>query len=42
MGFDFVGCEIDKEYYDMAVKIFNERTDEGLFKKEETVENKLF
>lgn len=23
MGFDFVGCEIDKDYYDAAVKRFN-------------------
>lgn len=26
MGFDFVGCELDKDYYDAAVKRFNEQT----------------
>jgi len=26
MGFDFVGCEIDKEYYDAACKRFKEQT----------------
>lgn len=32
LGFDFVGCEIDTDYYTAAVKRFNEQTDEGLFK----------
>ena len=31
MGFDFVGCEIDKGYYDAAVKRFNKETDLGMF-----------
>jgi site-specific DNA-methyltransferase (adenine-specific) len=31
MGFDFVGCEIDKEYYDAAVKRFNKETALPLF-----------
>lgn len=31
MGFDFVGCEIDKEYYEAACKRFREATDLGLF-----------
>lgn len=31
MGFDFVGCEIDEEYYNAAVKRFKEATDLGLF-----------
>lgn len=31
MGFDFVGCEIDKEYYDNAVARFNKETDLGMF-----------
>ncbi len=26
MGFDFVGCEIDKEYYNDACKRFKEQT----------------
>ncbi len=26
MGFDFVGCEIDKDYYDAACKRFKEQT----------------
>ena len=32
MGFDFVGCEIDKDYYDAACKRF----------KEQTMQQKLF
>lgn len=33
MGFDFVGCEIDKDYYDAAVKRFKEQTmQQDLFK----------
>lgn len=32
MGFEFVGCEIDKEYYEAALKRFNEATDLGLFR----------
>lgn len=33
MGFSFVGCEIDKGYYDAAVKRFNEKTmQQSLFK----------
>lgn len=31
MGFDFVGCEIDKTYYDAALKRFYEATDMGMF-----------
>lgn len=31
LGFEFVGCEIDEEYYAAAVKRFNEATDLGLF-----------
>lgn len=31
MGFDFVGCEIDKDYYDAAMRRFKIETDEGLF-----------
>ena len=27
MGFDFVGCEIDKDYYEAAVKRFKKETD---------------
>ncbi len=26
MGFDFVGCELDKDYYDAALKRFAEQT----------------
>lgn len=26
MGFDFVGCELDKDYYDAACKRFKEQT----------------
>jgi site-specific DNA-methyltransferase (adenine-specific) len=26
MGFEFVGCELDKEYYDSACKRFKEQT----------------
>jgi len=29
MGFDFVGCEIDKDYYDAACKRFKEQTAQG-------------
>lgn len=33
MGFDFVGCEIDKDYYDAACKRFKEQTmQQSLFK----------
>lgn len=33
MGFDFVGCELDKDYYDAACKRFKEQTMQGdLFK----------
>ena len=33
MGFDFVGCELDKDYYDAAVKRFNNaNTQQSLFK----------
>lgn len=33
MGFDFVGCEIDKDYYDAACKRFKEQTmQQQLFK----------
>lgn len=31
MGFDFVGCEINKEIFEKAVKRYNEHTDLGLF-----------
>lgn len=31
MGFEFVGCEIDDEYYEAAVKRFEEATNFGLF-----------
>jgi len=32
LGFDFVGCEIDKDYYEAALIRFNKETDLGLFK----------
>jgi site-specific DNA-methyltransferase (adenine-specific) len=33
MGFDFVGCELDKDYYDAAVKRFNNaKMQQSLFK----------
>ena len=33
MGFDFVGCELDKDYYDAACKRFKEQTmQQSLFK----------
>jgi len=32
LGFDFVGCEIDKDYYKAALSRFNKETDLGLFK----------
>lgn len=33
MGFDFVGCEIDKDYYEAACKRFKEQTKQlDLFK----------
>jgi site-specific DNA-methyltransferase (adenine-specific) len=31
MGFEFVGCEIDEEYFEAAVARFNEATDLGIF-----------
>lgn len=31
MGFDFIGCELDKEYYDKAVARYNEAMNDGLF-----------
>lgn len=31
LGFDFVGCELDKEYYEKAVKRYNEAMNDGLF-----------
>lgn len=31
LGFDFVGCEIDKDYYDSALARFKKETDKGLF-----------
>lgn len=31
MGFDFVGCEIDKEYFDNAKARFDKETDFGMF-----------
>ena len=33
LGFSFVGCEIDKEYYDAAVKRFNELTSQQMLFK---------
>jgi len=32
MGFDFIGCEIDIEYFEAAKKRFYKETDLGLFK----------
>ena len=32
LGFDFVGCEIDKDYYEAALIRFNKETDLPLFK----------
>lgn len=34
LGFDFVGCEIDKDYYDASVKRFEKETDLGFFSKD--------
>lgn len=43
MGFDFVGIEIDKEYFYAAKKRFETATDDGIFKNiESKLENTLF
>lgn len=33
LGYDFTGCEIDKDYYDAALKRFHKETDLGMFKE---------
>ena len=39
MGFDFVGCEIDKQYFDNLKKRFIKETDNGMFNVKTDVES---